>query len=212
MQTGKRLKENEIEQIIREGRRRMPSFTQFTPGERKAIVQFLLGDQKTKSNKNISAVKQMNDNNKKKTDFPYLPPWSAKVWAKVYDRQGYPGIKPPWGTLNAIDLNSGEYKWRIPLGEFPELTKKGIPVTGTENYGGPIVTDGGLVFIAATRDEKIRAFNKQTGEIVWEFPLPGAGFATPITYEINDKQYLVIAAGGGRGLKSSGVYIAFALP
>ena len=212
MQTGKRLKENEIEQIIREGRRRMPSFTQFTPGERKAIVQFLLGDQKTKSNKNISAVKQMNDNNKKKTDFPYLPPWSAKVWAKVYDRQGYPGIKPPWGTLNAIDLNSGEYKWRIPLGEFPELTKKGIPVTGTENYGGPIVTDGGLVFIAATRDEKIRAFNKQTGEVVWEFPLPAAGFATPITYEINGKQYLVIAAGGGRGLKSSGVYIAFALP
>ncbi|HTB25905.1 MAG TPA: pyrroloquinoline quinone-dependent dehydrogenase [Puia sp.] len=210
--TGKHLKENEIDQIIREGRRRMPSFTQFTQGERNAIVQFLLNDQKTKSNKSLIVIKEMNDNDNKKTDFPFLPPWHAKVWAKVFDQQGYPGIKPPWGTLNAIDLNTGEYKWRIPLGEFPELTKKGIPVTGTENYGGPIVTDGGLVFIAATRDEKIRAFNKQTGEVVWEFPLPAAGFATPITYEINGKQYLVIAAGGGRGLKSSGVYIAFALP
>jgi quinoprotein glucose dehydrogenase len=212
LQTGKHLKENEIDQIIREGRRRMPSFTLFTPGERNAIVQFLINDQKTKYNKNLSAIKQKNDNHKKKTDFPYLPPWRAKVWAKVYDQQGYPGIKPPWGTLNAIDLNTGEYKWKVPLGEFPELTKKGIPVTGTENYGGPIVTDEGLVFIAATRDEKIRAFNKNTGEIVWEYSLPAAGFATPVTYEVNGKQYLVIAAGGGRGLKSSGVYIAFALP
>ncbi len=212
LQTGKHVKENEIDQIIREGRRRMPSFTQFTTGERNAIVHFLLHDQETKSDKSLSAVKQMNDRNKKKTDFPYLPPWRAKVWTKIFDQQGYPGIKPPWGTLNAIDLNSGEYKWRIPLGEFPELTKKGIPVTGTENYGGPIVTDGGLVFIAATRDEKIRAFDQQTGAVVWEFPLPAAGFATPITYEINGKQYLVIAAGGGRGLKSSGIYMAFALP
>jgi quinoprotein glucose dehydrogenase len=212
LQTVNRLKENEINQIIREGRRRMPSFTQFTTEERNAIVQYVLKDQKTKDNRGLSTVKQMNTGNKMKSDFPYLPPFHAKVWTKVYDQQGYPGIKPPWGTLNAIDLNTGEYKWRVPLGEFPELSKKGIPVTGTENYGGPIVTDGGLVFIAATRDEKIRAFNKNTGEVVWEFPLPAAGFATPITYEVNGKQYLVIAAGGGRGLKSSAIYIAFSLP
>jgi quinoprotein glucose dehydrogenase len=109
-------------------------------------------------------------------------------------------------------LKTGDYLWRVPLGEFPELTKKGIPVTGTENYGGPIVTDGGLVFIAATRDEKIRAFNKKTGEVVWVYSLPAAGFATPITYELNGKQFIVIAAGGGRGLKSGASYIAFALP
>ena len=167
-----------------------------------------------KKSENISPRNTVlkSDSVKKNIDFPYKPPYQAKIWTKVFDQQGYPGIKPPWGTLNAIDLKTGDYLWRIPLGEFPELTKKGIPVTGTENYGGPIVTDGGLVFIAATRDEKIRAFDKKTGDVVWDFPLPAAGFATPITYEVNGKQFLVIAAGGGRGLKSSASYIAFALP
>ena len=114
--------------------------------------------------------------------------------------------------MSAIDLKTGDYLWQIPLGEYPELTKQGIPVTGTENYGGPIVTDGGLVFIAATRDEKIRAFDKITGKVAWEFKLPAAGFATPITYTVNGKQFVVVAAGGGRGLKSGDSYIAFALP
>ncbi|HEY4936463.1 MAG TPA: PQQ-binding-like beta-propeller repeat protein, partial [Puia sp.] len=206
------LNEAEISNIIREGRRRMPSFRQILPEERNALIQFLLNNHKSQGQEKQKPVKLADYSNHKKTDFPYLAPYRAKVWAKVYDQQGYPGIKPPWGTLNAIDLKTGEYSWRIPLGEYKELTKKGISVTGTENYGGPVVTDGGLVFIAATRDEKIRAFNKKTGKIVWEHPLPAAGFATPITYEVNGKQYIVIAAGGGRGLKSGASYIAFALP
>ena len=212
LQTSKHLNETEISHIIREGRSRMPSFTQFSPGERNALVQYLLNNQKTENISPRNTSSQTSNSVKKNIDFPYKPPYQAKIWTKVFDQQGYPGIKPPWGTLNAIDLKTGDYLWRVPLGEFPELTKKGIPVTGTENYGGPIVTDGGLVFIAATRDEKIRAFDKKTGDVVWDFLLPAAGFATPITYEANGKQFLVIAAGGGRGLKSSASYVAFALP
>jgi quinoprotein glucose dehydrogenase len=143
--------------------------------------------------------------------FGFEPAYVNKVWKKLTDADGYPGIKPPWGMLNAIDLNTGDYLWHVPLGEYPELTAKGIPITGTESYGGPVVTAGGLVFIAATRDEKIRAFDKKTGKIVWEYQLPAGGFATPITYEVNGKQYIVIAAGGARGLKAGGNYIAFSL-
>ena len=144
--------------------------------------------------------------------FPYIPPYVSKVWDKLTDSDGYPGIKPPWGTLNAIDLATGDYRWRVPLGEFPELTKKGIPVTGMESYGGPLVTAGGLIFIAGTRDELIRAFDKSTGKVVWSYHLPAAGFATPVTYEVDGVQYIAIAAGGGRGLKTGGNYIAFCLP
>ena len=99
----------------------------------------------------------------------------------------------------------------MPLGEYPELTKKGIPITGTESYGGPVVTAGGLIFIAATKDERIRAFNKKNGKILWEYQLPAGGFATPITYQVDGKQYIVIAAGGARGQKPGGNYIAFSL-
>lgn len=140
-----------------------------------------------------------------------MPAYVSKVWQRFTDQDGYPGIKPPWGTLNAIDLNTGEYLWRVPLGEYPELTKKGIPITGTDSYGGPLVTAGGLVFIAGTKDERIRAFDKKTGKVVWEYQLPAGGFATPITYQIDGKQYVVIAAGGGRGQKIGGNYIAFSL-
>ena len=205
LQIGSRLSEPEINHIIRDGRRRMPSFGQLSTRERKAIVQYLLNDQKTNRIKKINS-RQKNDG------FPYEPAYHAKIWEKVYDSQGYPGEKPPWGTLSAIDLKTGNFRWQVPLGEHEELTKKGIPITGTENYGGPVVTDGGLIFIAATRDEKIRAFDKKTGRTVWVYKLPAAGFATPITYAVNGKQYIVIAAGGGRGLKSGSSYIAFALP
>ena len=155
---------------------------------------------------------EKNISREKRSAFPYVPPYVSQYWEKLEDSSGYPGIKPPWGTLNAIDLNTGEYLWRVPLGEYPELTKKGIPITGTESYGGPLATAGGLVFIAATRDEKIRAFDSRTGRTVWEYQLPAGGFATPITYEIEGRQYIVIAAGGGRGLRPGGDYIAFALP
>jgi quinoprotein glucose dehydrogenase len=135
-------------------------------------------------------------------------------YTRFYDPDGYPAIAPPWGTLNAINLNTGEYAWKIPFGEYPELAAKGMTNTGTENFGGPIVTAGGLLFIAATDyDKKFRVFDKSTGELLWETTLPFAGNATPITYAVDGRQYVVIAAGGGKDLKSpsGGVYVAFAL-
>jgi quinoprotein glucose dehydrogenase len=134
---------------------------------------------------------------------------------KFLDPEGYPAVAPPWGTLNAINLNTGEYAWKIPLGEYPDLAAKGQKDTGTENYGGPIVTAGGLVFIGATDfDKKFRAFDKASGALLWETTLPFSGNATPITYEVGGRQFIVIAAGGGRDPKSpsGGVYVAFALP
>ena len=130
------------------------------------------------------------------------------------DAEGYPACKPPWGQLSAIDLNTGEFAWRVTLGEHPDLTKRGVPQTGTENFGGTIVTAGGLVFIGGTMDEKFRAFDKTTGKMLWEYQLPAGGYATPCTYEANGKQYVVIAAGGGGKLrtKSGDTYVAFALP
>ena len=129
------------------------------------------------------------------------------------DAEGYPNVKPPWGTLNAIDLNTGEYVWRVPLGEYPALKEKGVPPTGTDNYGGPVVTAGGVVFIAATLDEMFRAFDRKTGKILWETKLPAAGYATPATYAVNGRQYVVIACGGGKlGSKSDDTFVAFALP
>jgi len=115
--------------------------------------------------------------------------------------------------LSAIDLNEGKIKWQIPVGEFEELKKKGVPATGTENYGGSVTTAGGLVFLAATRDEKIRAFDKDSGKQLWEHTLPAGGYATPAVYEHDGKQFLVIACGGGKiGTKSGDSYVAFALP
>jgi quinoprotein glucose dehydrogenase len=133
---------------------------------------------------------------------------------KFLDPDGYPAIAPPWGTLSAINLNTGEYAWKIPLGEYPELAAKGMKNTGSENYGGPIVTAGGLVFIAATcYDKKLHAFDKETGKLLWEASLPFAGNATPATYETGGRQFVVIAAGGGRarGAPTGGTYVAFAL-
>jgi quinoprotein glucose dehydrogenase len=124
-------------------------------------------------------------------------------------------VAPPWGTLNAINLNTGEYVWKIPLGVYPELAAMGLTNTGTENYGGPIVTAGGLLFIGATNfDKTFRAFDKATGELLWQAPLPYSGNATPAIYQVNGRQFVVIAAGGGKDLRSpsGGVYVAFALP
>ncbi|GAB5405935.1 MAG: membrane-bound PQQ-dependent dehydrogenase, glucose/quinate/shikimate family [Aureliella sp.] len=141
-------------------------------------------------------------------------PFRIDGYKKFLDQEGYPAIKPPWGVLSAIDLNRGEIVWQSVLGEYPELTKRGVPQTGTENFGGTIVTAGGLVFIAATRDEKFRAFDKRTGEVLWETKLPAGGYATPSTYEFDGRQYVVIpATGGGKlGTKTADSIIAFALP
>jgi quinoprotein glucose dehydrogenase len=129
------------------------------------------------------------------------------------DQEGYPAIKPPWGQFNAIDLNAGEIRWQVPLGEYKELTARGIPPTGINGYGGPMATAGGLVFIAATSDAKFRAFDTRSGKVVWEAQLETGAYATPCSYEVNGKQYIVIAAGGGRfGDASGDKFIAFALP
>lgn len=132
---------------------------------------------------------------------------------QLLDHEGYPGIKPPWGLLTAINLNTGEFAWQVPLGEHPELTARGVPQTGTETFGGSIVTAGGLVFIAGTKDERIRAFDKQTGKVLWEHALPAGGYATPATYMVDGRQYLVIAAGGAGKLrtKAGDAFVAFAL-
>lgn len=129
------------------------------------------------------------------------------------DQFGYPANKPPWGSLTAIDVNTGKFAWQVPFGEYPELTAKGVPQTGTENFGGTIVTAGGLVFVGGTKDEKLHAFDKTTGKLLWEYKLPAGGYCTPSTYMIDGKQYLVIGAGGGGKLrtKSGDSYIAFAV-
>ena len=139
-------------------------------------------------------------------------PYRATGYNKFLTKEGYPAVAPPWGTLNAINLNTGELVWKETLGDYPEFKAKGIH-TGTENYGGSVVTAGGVLFIAATKDAKFRVFNKRTGQMLLETELPAAGFATPSVYEVNGKQYIVIACGGGKLKSKSGdAYVAFALP
>jgi quinoprotein glucose dehydrogenase len=142
-----------------------------------------------------------------------VDPYGFSGYVRFVDAKGYPGVKPPWGLLNAIDLNKGEILWQVPLGEFPELAARGIPRTGTENFGGTIVTAGGLVFIGGSKDEKFHAYDKTSGELLWEFKLTAGGYATPCTYMSQGHQYVVIAAGGGGklGTKSGDEYVAFAL-
>lgn len=211
----KKRSADEISAIIKSGNARMPAFPYIGENERKAIADYLLGlDSKTKIESphpsNEVGEKQAKPDSIKK-DFPYDPAYVIQVWQRFIDQNGYNAMTPPWGTLNAIDLNTGDYKWRVPLGEFPELTKKGIPLTGTETYGGPVVTASGLLFIASTRDERLRAIDKNSGKTVWEYQLPAGGFSTTISYEINGRQYIALAVGGGRGAKPGGWYMAFAL-
>lgn len=206
---GERMTRTQIGAIIESGSGRMPSFQHLKKQERDAIIDYILKTEGSEDDFHNPSGNLVSGGG----TFPYIPPYLNNGNIQFRDQDNYPAIKPPWGLLNAIDMNTGEYLWQVPLGEYPELAKQGIPTTGTENHGGPIVTAGGLVFIAATYDEKIRAFDRDTGEILWEYQLPAGGFATPITYMIDGKQYVAIAAGGARyGLKPGGTYIAFALP
>lgn len=191
-----------VSQIVSNGKGMMPGFTQLTTDEKQALVSFLFGDEKVEPSTQVAS----------KANQPKFPPYRVTGYNKFLDSKGAYAIKPPWGTLNAIDLNTGEYVWKISLGEDPDLKAKGIERTGTENYGGPIVTEGGLVFIAATRDEMFRAFDRKTGRLLWETKLPAAGHATPSTYQVNGKQYVVIACGGGKlGTKKGNQWVAFSL-
>jgi quinoprotein glucose dehydrogenase len=198
--TARRFEAPDLLSLLEKGKGTMPSFA-FLPGpEKEALVSFLRSETVASSKKDEDGVE---------AGIPY----TSTGYNRFLDPDGYPAVKPPWGTLNAIDLVRGETVWQVPLGDYPELARPGQPPTGTENYGGPIVTAGGIVFIAATRDEMFRAFDKGTGRMLWQARLPAGGYATPSTYEVGGRQYVVVAAGGGKmGTRSGDAYVAFALP
>jgi quinoprotein glucose dehydrogenase len=188
--------------LIQSGRRMMPAFKQLNENEQEAIASFVLNMQASKTKKFVD----------EKKDSLFKLPYTITGYNKFLSKEGYPAIAPPWGTLNAIDLSTGKYIWKEPLGNDTAFKNAKQP-TGTENYGASVVTKGGLLFIAATKDGKFRAFNKSSGKLLWEFNLPSAAFATPSVYEMNGKEYIVIACGGGKlKTKSGDSYVAFKLP
>jgi quinoprotein glucose dehydrogenase len=201
-----RLTALQMTNTIQVGRGRMPAFPELANDgvEYKALMSFLAtGEDKTR------------DSAQSPGTGAEAPKYDFTGYKKFLDPDGYPAVVPPWGTLNAINLNTGEYVWKIPFGEYPELVAKGLKNTGSESYGGPVVTAGGLIFIGATvADKKFRAYDKATGKLLWETTLPLGATATPATYEVNGRQYVVIAAGGMRDpvTPSGGIYVAFALP
>jgi len=198
---GDKYTQQEITALIRSGVGRMPGFRALTDVELQALGSFL----RTGKDNEVSGPPRRS---------PFEQKYQADGYNKFLDPDGYPAMEPPWGTLNAIDLNKGEIAWKIPLGEYPELAAKGLRDTGTENYGGPVVTAGGVVFIGASNhDRKFHAFDKATGKLLWETTLPAGGNATPATYEVKGRQFIVIGAGGGKsGEPSGGKYVSFALP
>lgn len=205
----KRRSMDDVLGLLEQGRGFMPSFGRLRDGERRAVAAFVLGLPAPAPPANDSPhAAELEASRGQSARSPY----EFVGYERWRDAEGYPAIKPPWGRLSAIDLNTGAYRWRIPLGTHAELEARGLTNTGTEQYGGPIVTAGGLVFIAATTDRRIRAFDSATGTLLWEAPLPAAGFATPSTYEVKGKQYVVIACGGGKlGEASGDAYVAFAV-
>ncbi|WP_263355135.1 c-type cytochrome [Acidicapsa acidisoli] len=202
---GNRMTKQQAIEIIQKGKGRMPGFTRLTDPDLDSLLKYM-GVSATGSVPTIDSAASADSSELR---------YQFTGYRKFLDQDGYPAISPPWGTLNAVDLNTGKYLWKIPLGEYPELAAAGMKNTGSENYGGPIVTAGGVLFIGATVfDKKMRAFDSHTGKLLWETTLPYAGVATPATYMIDGKQYVVIATGGGRDPKSpsGGEYVAFSLP
>jgi quinoprotein glucose dehydrogenase len=225
----------QMEQVVHEGRGRMPGFPQISGQDLIALLGYVRtgqdNDQPAGAPRGGTArgplgsspsTPQLPDRNDKEEAPPgsgasVAPPAKYRFtgYRKFLDPEGYPAVVPPWGTLNAIDLNTGKYVWKIPLGEYPELAAKGLKDTGTENYGGPIVTAGGLVVIGATNfDHKMRAFDSRTGKLLWEYTMEFSGNATPSTYMIDGRQYIVIATSSARARNATqgAKYVAFALP
>lgn len=193
-----RMNIDEIASIIEIGRGRMTGFPKLNEKEKEALINFLQG----KESPEITVAAPENA----------VVPWKFDGYKKFLDSKGNPGISPPWGLLTSIDLKTGKQRWQRVLGELDSYTKRGIPPTGTENYGGPLATAGGLLFIAATMDRRFRAYNKNTGDLLWETELPFSGFATPATYMIDGIQYVVIACGGGKlGQPGGDAFVAFTL-
>ena len=211
----KRLTDQQIQDTIHQGRGNMPAFNSLSDEQMAALLQLFQESRpvqmRARQRCRASSGRTRNVN---------TAPYRLDGYHRFIDPDGYPAIKPPWGTLNAIDMKTGKYLWKIPLGQYPELVAKGMSDTGSENFGGPIVTAGGLVFIGATiYDQKFRAFDSRTGKLLWEGDLPYSGVATPSTYMVNGKQYVVIAAGGATSMgplrsskQSGGACVAFALP
>jgi len=191
----------EFHAILRDGRGRMPAVGAVLPWYQRYAVAWMLYDLSEDDAPSRWAEREGEKR------------FAHAGYQSFVDTEGLPGSKPPWGTLTAIDLSTGEHRWQIPLGDYPQILESGESGLGSENYGGPVVTAGGLLFIAATPDSKIRAFDKDTGKLLWEDTLPFAGFATPAVYEADGRQYVVVAAGGGKlGRPSGDVYVAYALP
>jgi quinoprotein glucose dehydrogenase len=193
-----RMSDSDVVALLHTGRGSMPPAPGLTPGQRSDLLDFLMRRNQPRS----------------KGDAEDGPAYFADGYKFIRDQDGHPGCIPPWGLLNCIDLNTGKVVWRVPLGEYEELTKKGVPKTGTENFGGPTVTAGGLVFCAGTIDSKIRAFDRDTGEELWSAKLPWAGCAPPSVYEVNGREFVVIAATGGGKINTptGDAYVAFTLP
>lgn len=202
---GKKLDPRSFIEFINAGRRMMPGFKHLSQQDKNAIAAYVLNIQNKQQEKYDSKLSAI--------DSFRMIPYQISGYNKFITKSGLPALSPPWGVLTAINLNTGDHEWKTVLGEDSAFKAKGVKETGTENYGGPVVTKGGLLFIGATKDGKFRAFNKRTGKLLWETKLPAANFATPAAYEVNGRQYVVLACGGGKlGTKSGDSYVAFALP
>ena len=197
-----RMTEDEVLTVINQGKATMPPNFALKPDEKKDLIDYLFRRNQPPSRAASSQA-------------PDRPKYVFDGFKFLVDHEGYPGIKPPWGLLNCYDLSTGKALWRVPLGELEALTKRGLPITGSQTLGGASVTAGGLVFVAGTQDEKLRAFDADTGREVWSAQLPFAGTAAPAIYEVGGRQFVVITAtGGGRVGGKSGpgdAYVAFAL-